>query len=129
VTSTESSPKQKTFLNPSNQQFGCFHGSDAARPAALPSARALPKPDREHRAFVAALPKPSLFFTHGCTHLVLFASPSLWKYLAREELCEFVLFSAEACLIQAKGGALLGLRDWRRQCFPSFRAALERSFG
>lgn len=111
MTSTESSPKQETFLNLPNQLFGCFHSDDAARPAALPSARTFPKPDtgKEQHAFVAPLPKPSLFSAQGHSHFFLFASPWLWKYLAREGTYPHV---SSLPAWSGKGGSAAGYTTW-----------------
>lgn len=77
MTSTKSRPKKETFLNLPSELFGCLHGNEAADPAALPSMSAFPKfdTDWQHCAFVAPLPKTSLFSAQGQSHLFLPASP------------------------------------------------------
>lgn len=120
MTSTESSPKQETFLNLPRQFFGCFHGNEAAHPAALPSARAFPKlhMDQQHHAFVAPLPKASLFSAQGHSNLLLSASPWFWKHLAREGIHPCVL----PCTDSGQGGTADGYASyaWRGQWFPTF---------
>lgn len=129
MTSTESSPKQETFLNLPNQLFGCFHSDDAARPAALPSARTFPKPDtgKEQHAFVAPLPKPSLFSAQGHSHFFLFACPWLWKYLAREGTYPHVLCLPD----QEKEGVLqvIQLERLERAVLSKFPSCLGKKFG
>lgn len=106
MTCTKSHPKQETFLNLPSQLFGCLHGNEAAPPAALSSVSTFPKFDMDwqRRAFVAPMPKTSLFSAQGQPHLFLLASPWFWKHLAQEGIYPLLLY----CNDSGQGGAAAG---------------------
>ena len=122
MTPTESSPKQETFLNLPSQLFGCFHGNEAARPAALPSVKAFPKLDRDQQrhAFVAPLPKASLFSAQGHSHLFHSASPDFGNHCLERESIHVFASLPQWCRPRRDRCWLYRLRDWRAQWFPTF---------